>query len=119
MTSAGLDFIREVAEKMRQASAWEWKGDPTRRDGWTVVGEDKPNGHPNVLVSYDSISGVSSRPLREDGMPGEWLMPREKAEELHDRICLMDEAFWPPFNPVVVEVEDLDIVEYHYPPEAP
>ena len=97
-------------------SVWEWTGDPNRRDGWTVIGEDEERNM-HVLVSYDSLGGATSRPLLEGGIPSEWLMPREKAEELHDRIAKMDAVFWPPFNPTVARVEDLEVHEYVYPPE--
>src|ERR1700682_5451260 len=89
--------------------AWKWKGDPDRTDGWTVVGEDVHH-FKLALMSYDSVHGATSRPLVE-GIPGEMLMPRAKAEELHDRIAMMDEVYWPGFNPTVVQVRAGELVE--------
>lgn len=97
--------------------AWEWAGDPTATEGWTVIGTET-DGTELALVHYDSIAGASSRPLGE-GIPGEWLMPEEKAKELHDRIGMMDEVYWPGFNPTVVRVENGEIVERLAPPDEP
>src|SRR5688500_11986645 len=100
---------------MDDVTYWEWKGDPARTDGWTVIGDDE--GQKRVLVSYDSFNGAASDDLGER-VPGEWIMDRPKAEELHDRILEMDHVYWPGFNPTVARVEDGRVVEYVYPPDS-
>lgn len=105
MKGIGLDFSGK--------SVWEWTGDPARADGYTVIGSDEDGER--ALVAYDSLNGASSQPLA-DGIPGEWLMDRPKAEELHDRIQMMDSIYWPGFNPCLVRVENGQVVERFTPP---
>lgn len=103
-----------LLQSMASASAWEWRGDPTRADGYTVIGSDEDGLL--ALRSYDSLAGATSVPLA-DGIAGEWIMDREKAEELHDRIAMMDRVFWPGFNPVLARVVNREVVETFQPPE--
>jgi hypothetical protein len=105
-----------MAVDFTKGSAWEYRGDPARTDGYTVIGEDE-DGEERALVAYDSLSGASSQSLSE-GIPGEWIMDRPKAEELHDRIQAMDQVYWPGFNPTLVRVEKGQVVERFTPPKS-
>jgi hypothetical protein len=102
-----------MTQSLRDADWWEWAGDPNATSGWTVIGEDESGKR--ALVDYNSLEGASSQPL-SDGIPGEWLMPEEKAKELHDRIQTMDQTYWPGFNPTVARIQGGKVVEYIHPP---
>ena len=86
------------------------------RTGWTVLGIEDSGGQ-RALLHYNPFTGTKSIPV-DDGIPNEVILTtQEEAEILADKLMVMDETYWPPFNPCVARVEDGKVAELVYPPE--
>lgn len=85
--------------------------------GWTVIGQS--DGGQQALLYYNPLAGTQSRPI-EEGIPSEVILStQEDAEILADKLMMMDEVYWPPFNPVVARIEDGKVARLVYPGDAP
>lgn len=92
-----------ILDAFMSCSKWEWVGRDDATDGWTVLGTGDDGGD-IAIAGYDSFCGATSTRFTGHVDP-KWIMPREKADELARRIASMDDMFYPPFLPRLVEVK--------------
>ncbi len=86
--------------------------------GWTVVGQEERGNAQRVLVNYNPLVGTSHQAV-EEGIPAEVILTtQEEAEILADKLMVMDEVYWPPFNPIVARIEDGRVVRLVPPPSS-
>lgn len=84
--------------------------------GWTVIGQSDEKQ--SALLFYSPLAGTQSQPI-EEGIPSEVILAKqEDAEILADKLMVMDEFYWPPFNPVVAYVEDGKVDRLVYPSDV-